>query len=474
MKRRVKTTALGCCLLLLLTLSACKVGPDYRAPVPESVAAWADREASALVDEQQHDSRWWAALGDPLLESYLATAMRENHDLRAAESRVQRAAALRRESYSGLLPGLAAEASHSRQATSGTLANTFAGGARRSQYDLGLAASWELDLFGGAQRANEAASARLEREVERQRALRLTILAEVARNYYTVRGAQQRLAITEDNIRLQTKTVELVRNRFESGEASEFDLSRARGQLRSTEARLPNLHADMRAGIFRLSILLGHAPGELLDAMTPAGTLPAPPDRIPIGQSSELLLRRPDLRAAERELAAASADIGAATADLFPRFTLLGSAGRQSASSADLSRPLSNRYQATQLIEWPIFQGFALRARIEAQQAEAAEALALYQQAVLTALADAESALVRYLRERETKSILEDALGSRQRAVTLARARFESGEEDFLAVLDAERELVTAEDEHALSQTRSVLELINLYAALGGGWEAFE
>ncbi len=467
-------TALSTAALALLALNACKVGPDYQAPGAGSAVAWADPQASVLVDEQNNDIRWWTSFSDPLLDSYIAQAVRENRNLRAAESRVRRAAALRRESYSGFLPEIDAEASHSRQATSGTLANTFAGGARRTQFDLGLAASWELDLFGGARRANEAAAARFESEVERQRALRLAILAEVARNYYTVRGAQQRIAITEDNIRLQSKTYELVRNLFDSGEASEFDLSRARGQLRSTEARLPNLHADMRAGIFRLSILMGQAPGELLDAMTQAGPLPTPPDRIPIGQSSELLLRRPDLRAAERELAAASADIGAATADLFPRFTLLGSIGRQSESSGDLSLSLSNRYNATQLIEWPIFQGFALRARIEAQKAEAAEALALYEQAVLEALADTESALVHYLRERETRLILEDALGSRQRAVTLARALFESGEEDFLAVLDAERELVTAEDEAALSQTRSVLELINLYAALGGGWEAFE
>ncbi|MFU8848284.1 MAG: efflux transporter outer membrane subunit [Opitutales bacterium] len=459
--------------LTLLALTACKVGPNYQTPQLETATVWAGPE-DALTTEAASELRWWTSFEDPLLEDYITTAMRENRNLLAAESRVRRAAALRRESFSGLFPVLNSEARHRREGTSGTNANVFSGGARRTQYDLGLAASWELDLFGGVRRAEEAASARVESELERQRALRLATLAEVARNYYQVRGAQKRIAITEDNIRLQSKTFDLIRNRFESGEASEFDLSRARGQLLTTEARLPNLHADLRAGIYRLSILLGQAPGGLLDEMTTAKALPAPPDRIPLGQSSELLLRRPDLRAAERELAAATADIGAATADLFPRFTLLAGAGRSSASSADLTSPLSNRYNATQLIEWPIFQGFALRARIEAQEAEAQEALALYEQAVLQALADTESALVRYLNERETNTILEDALESRQRAVTLARALFESGEEDFLAVLDAERELVTAEDEQALAQTRAVLELVTLYAALGGGWEAFE
>ncbi len=202
--------------------------------------------------------------------------------------------------------------------------------------------------------------------------------------------------------------------------------------------------------------------------------LPDPAERILIGQTSDLLLRRPDLRSAERELAAATADIGAATADLFPRFTLLATGGRRSSSSSDLSLPLSNRYTATQLVEWPVFQGVALRARIAAQEAEASEALANYEQAVLTALADAESALTRYLSERETSQALDDALVHRQRAVTLARALFDTGEEDFLAVLDAERELVTTEDELALSKTRALLQLITLYTALGGGWEDFE
>lgn len=459
--------------LALLALPACKVGPNYQAPEMEVANEWA-KPNSAMIELGATDTQWWTSFDDPLLEKYIATTIRENRELRAAESRVSRAAALRREAFSGLLPSLDSETSHTRSGSSGTTRSNFSAGARQHQYDFGLSASWELDLFGGFRRANEAATARLTGELERERALRLATLAEVARNYYEIRGAQKRIAITDDNIQLQSKTYEFVHDRFNSGEASEFDLSRAKGQLRSTEARLPNLHAEMRAGIYRLSILLGETPGALLDEMTAVEALPAPPDRIPIGQSSELLRRRPDLRAAERELAAATADIGAATADLFPRFTLLGGAGRRSASSSDLSIPLSNRYSATQLIEWPVFQGFALRARVEAQKAEAAEALALYEQAVLNALADTESALVRYLRERETNAILKDALKNRQRAVSLARILFESGEEDFLAVLDAERELVTAEDEQVLSQTQAVLHLITLYTALGGGWEKFE
>lgn len=457
----------------LWALVSCKVGPDYRAPDPAIATVWA-AQAESLNQEETLNSRWWAQFEDPLLNGYIETAMQENRSLRAAEARVQRALALRRESSAGLFPVVDAEASHGREATSGTLANVFSGGARRTEYDFGLAASWELDLFGGVRRAEEAASARVESEIERMRAVRLALLADVARSYYEVRGAQKRIAITEANIQVQSKTFDLIRNRFESGEASEFDLSRAAGQLRSTEARLPNLQSELRASAYRLSVLLGQPPAHLIDQMHAPAEFPEPAERILIGQTSDLLLRRPDLRTAERELAAATADIGAATADLFPRFTLLASGGRRSSSSSDLSLPLSNRYTATQLVEWPVFQGVALRARIAAQEAEATEALANYEQAVLTALADTENALIRYLNETETSKVLDGALIHRQRAVTLARALFESGEEDFLAVLDAERELVTTEDELALSQTRALLQLITLYTALGGGWEDFE
>jgi outer membrane protein TolC len=221
-------------------------------------------------------------------------------------------------------------------------------------------------------------------------------------------------------------------------------------------------------------VLIGEVPNGLLDELMKPVALPDPPDLIPIGQSSDLLRRRPDIRAAERQLAAATADIGAATADLFPRFSLLGGIGRASSSSSGLSDSESNRYNLTQFIQWPVFSAGALRAAVNIQSAEAEEAAAIYEQTVLEALADAESALVSFLRERETGRILHEAVTNRQRAVELAQKLFNSGEEDFLAVLDAERELIFAEEDFVLSETNALLQLITLYTALGGGWEAFE
>lgn len=459
--------------LVGLLLTSCTVGPDYEKPGTYTEVRWADPMPGAATDKEAVID-WWHGFDDPLLTELINRAVAGNRNLQAAEARVLRARALRGETAAEFWPTLDAEGSHSRQRGSGTIGTSTTGGTARSVFDIGLGASWEIDLFGGNRRATEADQARLESEVERRRATLLGVLAETARTYYDIRGIQNRIAITENNIRLQSQTFELLENLFRLGEASEFDISRARGQLRTTESRLPVLDAALRSSIFRLSVLLGQPPDGLLGQLMEPAALPVPPERIPTGQSSDILRRRPDIRAAERQLAAATADIGTATADLFPRFSLIGGLGRASGTSSGLRDSDSNRYNLSQFIQWPLFRAGALRAAVQVQSAEAEEAAALYEQTVLEALADAESALVTYLRERETSAILRDAVANRQRAVELARTLFNSGEEDFLAVLDAERELISAEDDLVTSETGAVLQLITLYTALGGGWQAFE
>lgn len=456
-------------LAALLALSGCTLGPDYKTPHTFSDTEWVGAPPS-MDPDAAIESEWWTVFADPLLNTYITTAARENRNVRAATARIERARALRREAASDYAPRVNAEAGHTRQRASAKSSD----GSYRTIFDAGLSASWEIDLFGGTRRANEAARARVELEVERRRAVLLAVLAEVARNYYDVRGVQKRISITEQNIELQSQTFHLIETLFRLGEASEFDISRARGQLQLTQSRLPELFADLHAGIYRLSVLLGSPPATLLDEMAQVAPLPHPPDLVPVGQSSELLRRRPDIRAAERELAAATADIGTVTADLFPRFTLIATAGRTGATTQDLRSSLSTRYGASQFFHWPIFQAGLIRAQVRAEKAEAEEAAATYEQTVLEALADVETALIRYLREQDSRALLQEAVLSRQRSVELARTLFNAGEENFLSVLDAERELISAEDELVLGETDSVLRLITLYTALGGGWESFE
>ena len=457
----------------LLLLSACTLGPDYQNPAPHLDTPWAEAP-KGRISQEAIEQKWWERFNDPMLEGYILQAMQENRNLRAAEARIQRARALRRETNADFYPTLDAKGGYTRQRTSAASNTSTSDSRTSSSYQAGLNASWEIDLFGGTRRADEASEARLQLTVEEKRGLQIMVLAEVARNYYDVRGIQKRIKITEQNIALQSQTYKLVNQLLQLGEASEFDLVRARGQLQTTASRLPELDAELKAGIYRLSVLLGQPPASLLQEMTTVAPLPAPPDLTPVGQLSDILRRRPDIRVAERELAAATADVGVATADLFPRFVLLGSVGRTSNSIDGLRDAPNNRWGFSQILQWPLFQGGEIRAQIQAEKAEVNEALALYEQSILEALADVEISLIQYLRELDKKVILQDARQSRQRSVALAQARFNLGEENFLSVLDAERELTQAEDDLVGSEIQSMLRLITLYTALGGGWEALE
>ncbi|MBZ0221374.1 MAG: efflux transporter outer membrane subunit [Candidatus Methylomirabilis sp.] len=455
---------LGATAIASLLFSSCAVGPDYKAPEPLVQDQWFSEQVGE-AGMRGPATDWWKVLGDPQLEKYINAAVARNKELDAARAIALRARALRSESAAPFYPTLGANAAAVRQRSGGETSSAFSGT---------LDSSWEIDVFGGTRRATEAAGARVEGAEENRRAVLLSVLAEVARNYYAVRGFQKRIAITQKNIELQERTYRLVDTLFQLGEASAFDLSRARGQLELTQSRLPDLEAEMRAGIFRLSVLLGQPPEALLEEMSAVKPLPAPPDVVPVGLRSDILRRRPDVRAAERELAASVADIGAATARLYPDFSLTGAVGSSARVLSDLFQSGSGIFSIGSFLRWPIFEGGALRARIKAEGAEADQAEALYEQSVLDALADAETALTRYAQKLNTRNRLQNAVESRQRSVELARALFDSGEEDFLSVLDAERELVNAEDELVRSETDTILNLITLYTALGGGWEVFE
>jgi NodT family efflux transporter outer membrane factor (OMF) lipoprotein len=461
-------------IFFILVLSSCAVGPDYTPPEHSVSDKWISETEKSNNQNESIKTDWWTIFNDPQLEEYIKTAVAENNKLEAASANIRRARALRREAIAPFFPNIGSNFEHTRQGTSKTTSATFSGGTVRTIYQTGFDASWEIDIFGGTRRSDEAAQARLEGAVDEYRALLLSVLAETARNYYEVRGIQKRIDIFKKNVELQKQTYNLVKNLLNAGEANDFDMSRAQGQLELTQSRLPDLKAEMKAGIYRLSVLLGKPPEALLEDMEEIKPLPAPPDIVPVGLRSDILRRRPDVRIAERELAAATADIGVSIADLYPRFNLTGGIGRSVNRFSDLFDPSSNVFSIGQILQWPIFQRGSIRANINIQEAEAQQAVALYEQTVLDSLADAETALTRYIQKLRTRNRLQDAVKSRQRSVELASARFNGGEEDFLSVLDAERELTSAEDELVISEADTVLNLISLYAALGGGWEIFE
>ena len=475
----IRSVAMG---LAPFVLAGCAVGPDYREPDVAPDAEWVPQDtALAVTPGADIDDRWWRVFDDDALNGYIDLAVRENHDVRIAEARVRQARALRGIAGAALLPQVDASADAVRfrlSENSPQAGSQLAGGGLIDQvdnlYQAGFDASWEIDVFGGNRRAVQSARAGEEAANERRRDVLLSVLAEVARNYTEIRGNQRRLAVTERNVELQEQTTELVEKKFRVGLSRELDVVRARAQTEATRALIPSLRAEIRAGAYRMAVLTGQPPGELLRELVDTDVELEAPDDVALGLRSEQLLRRPDVRAAERDLAQATADVGVAVADLYPRFFAVGSGGWESGQTDNLFGDGSKTWQIGPAIRWPVFQGGRIRANIRLQNAEADEAAARFEQTVLRALEDVEASLVRYGEERYTFESLQDATDASTRAVELASKLYEKGLSDFLTVLDAERRLVEIEDQKVQSETRVLVRLVALYKSLGGGWESFE
>jgi NodT family efflux transporter outer membrane factor (OMF) lipoprotein len=255
--------------------------------------------------------------------------------------------------------------------------------------------------------------------------------------------------------------------------ATELDVSRAVAELETTRAVLPSLQSAVEISIHRIGVLLGQQPGALQHELETSFPVPVVPPEVPVGLPSELLKRRPDVRRAEVEITGAAARVKAAKADYFPKFTLLGSAGRQATQLHDLTLSLGNFFAVGPAVSVPIFTGGRIRANVAVQGARWRQAQISYQSTVLNSLEETENALVNYSQEQERRDRLQAAVSQSQTALDLSRELYKSGLGDFLAVLDAQRQLYSNEDLLAQSQTAVTTNLIVLYTALGGGWESF-
>ncbi|MCI0586332.1 MAG: efflux transporter outer membrane subunit [Planctomycetes bacterium] len=461
--------------LLSAALGGCTVGPDYRPPDLASPAQWARAEAGR-VDEAPADlARWWSSFDDPVLSSLVEGAVRSNLDLRIARARVREVRALHRVSEAALAPTLDAGGRVARERAS---QNGFFGQSPAVQQDpefdsfrASLDAGWEIDIFGGLRRGTEAAAADLGEAEEDRRAVLVSLLGEVGRSYVALRGSQRRLAVLRENEGSARETLALTRARSQAGLATDLDVSRAEALLASVEAQVPPLEAACDEAMHRLAVLLGGAPDTLRAELAKEAPIPVPPPRVVVGLPSDLLERRPDLRAAERRLAAATARVGEAEADLYPRVSLTGAFGLESLDSGDFFDAASRAWALGPAVRWPLFAGGRIRATVEANDARAEQAAAAYERAFLEALEEVENALVGYLREWDRRRALADAASANRRAVALADDLFGAGLVTFLDVLDAKRELYDAEDRLAASDAAIASSLVLLYKVLGGGWE---
>ena len=457
---------------VLFANQGCVVGPDYTLP-ETGVSPDFTAEDEILYTAAATEVEWWRGLQDETLNQLIERAVARNHDLRIAQANVNAARALLGEVRYEQYPIVTAGASILREEASTVRTEGIPGGFDRTEtfYDAVLDATWELDFFGRVRRSIEALSADYEAAAADQRDVYVTVIAEVARTYLELRGAQYRLQVARENADNQRGTYDLTRSITEGGMGTDLDVVRAHAQLESTLATIPQLETEIARTIHRLSVLVGDEPRTLQAKLSGHESLPDLPELVRIGEPAELLRRRPDIQTAERNLAGATARIGVATADLFPRVSLTGSVGYLATSLSGLGESDFRTSSIGPFLTWPAFDLGRVRARIRATDAVAEGALAFYAQTVLNALEETENALVRFARARQRQSHLHIAASSSARAVELARVRYSDGIDSFLNVLDAERQLLELQDQLAQSETESALALVALYKALGGGWE---
>jgi outer membrane protein, multidrug efflux system len=467
----------GMLAVAIASAGGCVVGPDYHRSGDRAPVAWSSSMGSGLTDSAAEPSSWWTSFNDSELNSLVQRAVQANLDLRVAEARLRQTRAGREMSAAGFWPTLDASGSFAREKYSqnqpffGALPLPANFPFVYNVYSTGFDASWEIDLFGGKRRALEAATAEWEGAIEARNDVMVSLLAETARNYVELRGAQCRLDIARRDVKLQEEALQLIRARFQGGIASELDVTRSAALLASVQAAIPPLEAAMRQAMYGIAVLLGQEPGELVaELSTPAAVPPAPPD-VPIGLPSNLLRRRPDVRRAERQLAAETARIGVAEAEWFPKLSLTGNAGYESTSFAKWFVPGSMLWSLGPSLQWRVLDFGRVRAEVQAQTAVQEAALATYEHTVLISLQEAETAIVAYAQEQNRHRALADEVAENRRSLQMADSLYAVGRVNFLDVLDARRSLYQSDDLLAASDQAVSIDLIALYKALGGGWE---
>ena len=474
MNRRTVNAVL---LALLAALGGCTVGPNYEKPPAAAPPSWSGLDAGAtgpgvvsVPNAQAPDiTAWWTQFNDATLTSLIERAAAANLTLAAAESRVRQARAQRTVAASGLYPTVDAAASYSRSRNGGAVGDRFVA-STGNFFRAGFDAAWEIDVFGGTRRGVEAADAQIESAIADRFSLMVSLEGEIASTYLDLRGAQRQLAIARENLATQRDTLSLTQERFEAGFVSALDVATSKAQVSTTESQVPSYEAQARADIYALGVLLGQEPGVLLEELTPEAAAPKPPGTVPVGLPSTLLERRPDIKKAEADLHAATAQVGVAVADQYPKFTLTGSLGVQSNNGGSLGN-LANRYWSiTPGVLLPIFAGGRIDANIEVAREVADQALLAYRAAVLTALQDVETSLVKFTREQERRALLAESAAANREAVDLSLQLYSAGRTDFLNVLSAQRALYATEAALAQSDTTIGTNLVALYKALGGGW----
>jgi NodT family efflux transporter outer membrane factor (OMF) lipoprotein len=473
-------------LFLIFSWSCATVGPDYVPPekkLPEkfntkleAIKIETPKAEDGITKEppipvkkvtQEMLGDWWQTLEDPILSQIIERAVKGNLDLKLAQSRIREERARRGIAKAGRFPTIDATGSAIRQQRS----EESGLGQTNTLHSTGFDASWEIDLFGGIQRNVESAEATVAAREEELNDTLVTLVAEAAINYVEIRTFQARLKAAEKNLKSQEDTLQIVKDRLESGLTTSLTMEQANYNLESTKSQIPTLKIGIEQGKNGLAVLLGEFPGALKQELDNYKPVPVLPIEVAIGVPANLLRRRPDIRKTERELAAQTARVGVATAELYPKLTLIGSVGLESLSAGSLFTGPAAAFSIGPKVTWPIFNAGRIRQNIKVEDEKQEQSLIQYELSVLTAVKDVENALIDYAQEQIRRKSLIKTSQAANRAVELATELYAAGLSDFLGVLEAERSLFQFQDQLAASEGSVVSNLIRLYKSLGGGWK---
>ncbi|MEA1672829.1 efflux transporter outer membrane subunit [Nitrospirillum sp. BR 11163] len=478
MTRNLKIMGLSGMLLLSTALAACTVGPDYTAPKAEMVPFHNTIGAPApLARPTPPLDRWWTGFDDPMLAEVVQRALNQNLTLDAAIARVTQARAAAASADAQLLPtaDINATATYEHQSLRSAVGSVSSGspGFRRDGHELavGPSASWELDLFGGLRREATAAGEEVQAADAEQAGTRVTVAADTADAYLQVRAYQARLAVAANQIATDEHLLDLVRNRQASGAATDREIAQAEALLKQARATVPQLRFGLEQQLNRLDVLMGAQPGTYAHDLAVARAIPAipalPGDQRPV----EVLRRRPDVIAAERHLASSNERIGAAISDYYPKISLSGALGVDSVSTNHLFTSSAFQALGGGALRWRLFDFGKVDAEVALAKGANAEALAVYRQAVLRAAQDVEDLLAALATTQDHVTELQGEVAALIRARDLAQQAYQAGSITLTDVLDADRQLLTAQDELDVNRAGVARAAVGVFRALGGGWD---
>ncbi len=482
--QRNSRAALAGCALLLLLATGCtslrdyvgngfKVGPNYCKPPAPVAQNWIDAEDKRLRNESEDHSRWWTVFHDPALDSLICCAYHQNLTLRQAGYRVLQARALLGITTGQFFPqNQNVTGSYSRNAISQQTSTSLPGflPAFSNNWNFGFNLNWELDFWGRFRRAIEADTANLDASIEDYDDVLVTLLGDVADGYAQMRTLEGRIEYARTNVRLQQETLTIADARFRGGTTSELDVFQARSTLERTQAQIPALEISLRQTVVRLCILLGMPPEEIRLRLGP-GDIPKAPPEVAVGIPADLLRRRPDVRRAERLAAAQSARIGIAESDFYPAISINGTLGYSAQNFQDLFRSSALNGNFGPSFQWNVLNYGRILNNVRLQDARFQELVAAYQQSALNAAQEVENGIVTFLRAQERTRYLTTSVNDAEQSVKIVLAQYRAGAIDLTRVTQIEQDLVSVQDVWTQARGEIAQGLIQVYRALGGGWQ---